>query len=166
MIAEIEDYFAKGCGRCARFDTADCATRHWAAGLAALRRICLAAGLSEHVKWGHPCYMHAGRNIALIGAFRGDFRLSFFDAALMRDPEGILEPQGPNARHAGTIRFTDTARPEAMAAGQAPETAGRERYRKPRAALKPPAWTRRRAPEPQTATEPRKRDPKRSGLPN
>ena len=37
MIAEIEDYFAKGCGRCARFDTADCATRHWAAGLAALR---------------------------------------------------------------------------------------------------------------------------------
>ncbi|WP_111429200.1 YdeI/OmpD-associated family protein [Rhodobacteraceae bacterium DSL-40] len=115
MIAEIEDYFAKGCGRCARFDTADCATRHWAAGLAALRRICRAAGLSEHVKWGHPCYMHAGRNIALLGAFRGDFRLSFFDAALMRDPEGILEPQGPNARHAGTIRFTDTGRPEAMA---------------------------------------------------
>ena len=62
------------------------------------------------VKWGHPCYMHAERNIAIIGAFRGDFRLSFFNAALMRDPEGALEKQGPNTRHADMIRFTDNER--------------------------------------------------------
>lgn len=105
MITEIEDYFLKGCGRCERFDTADCSTRRWEVGLSDLRRICLAAGLAEFVKWGHPCYMHAGRNIAIFGAFRGDFRLSFFNAALMTDPEGVLERQGPNTQTADCIRF-------------------------------------------------------------
>jgi uncharacterized protein YdeI (YjbR/CyaY-like superfamily) len=114
MITDIEDYFSKGCGRCPRFDTADCSTRFWARGLADLRRICRAAGLTETVKWGHPCYMHAGRNVALIGALRGDFRLSFFNAALMRDTEGVMEKQGPNTPHADTIRFTDKAQVAAM----------------------------------------------------
>ncbi|RMC32056.1 YdeI/OmpD-associated family protein [Paracoccus alkanivorans] len=109
MITDIEEYFTKGCGRCARFATPDCSTRQWAEGLNTLRRICLDAGLAEAVKWGHPCYMHAGRNIAIIGAFRGDFRISFFNAALMRDPDGILEKQGPNARHRDMIRFTTNA---------------------------------------------------------
>jgi uncharacterized protein YdeI (YjbR/CyaY-like superfamily) len=114
MITEIEDYFAKGCGRCPRFATADCSTRRWAGGLARLRAICLGAGLSEHVKWGHPCYMHAGRNVAIIGAFRGDFRLSFFEAGLMQDPEGVLERQGPNAAHPDMFRFTDNEAPALM----------------------------------------------------
>jgi len=114
MITEAGDYFASGCGRCARFATADCSTRLWQGGLAELRRICLAAGLTETAKWGHPVYMHAGRNIAILGAFRADFRLSFFDAALMADPAGILRRDGPNTRHAGTIFFTDNAAPAAM----------------------------------------------------
>jgi uncharacterized protein YdeI (YjbR/CyaY-like superfamily) len=111
MITKIEDFFTKGCGRCPRFETADCSTRLWEVGLADLRRICLGAGLEEAVKWGHPCYMHAGRNITIIGAFRGDFRLSFFNAALMKDPEGLLERQGPNTRNPDMIRFTDNAGP-------------------------------------------------------
>ncbi|WP_209425506.1 YdeI/OmpD-associated family protein [Pararhodobacter sp. SW119] len=109
MITELEDYFTRGCGRCARFDTADCSTRKWAAGLAALRRICRDLGLDETVKWGHPCYRHADRNIAVFGAFRGDFRLSFMNAALLADPEGILEPAGPNAQVRSVLRFTDAA---------------------------------------------------------
>jgi uncharacterized protein YdeI (YjbR/CyaY-like superfamily) len=115
MISEIEDYFAKGCGRCARFDTPECSTRRWSTGLAGLREICRAAGLGETVKWGHPCYVHAGRNIALIGAFRDDFRLKFMNAALMRDPEGILEREGPNTHHPGLIRFGLNARPTELA---------------------------------------------------
>ena len=107
MITDIEDYFSKGCGRCARFATPDCSTRKWTAGLADLRRICIKAGLVETVKWGHPCYTHADRNIALFGAFRDDFRVSFFNAALMKDPESVLERAGPNTRHPGMIRFTD-----------------------------------------------------------
>ena len=109
MITDIEDYFADGCGRCARFATPDCSARLWAEGLARLRRICREAGLEETVKWGHPCYVHAGRNIAILGAFRGNFRLSFFNAALLKDPDGLLEKQGPNSRHPGMIRFADAA---------------------------------------------------------
>ena len=109
MITEIEDYFAKGCGRCERFDTPDCSTRSWEAGLRNLRSICLDVGLTEAVKWAHPCYVHAGRNIAILGAFRADFRISFFDAALLKDPHGVLEKQGPNTQHPDMIRFTDGA---------------------------------------------------------
>lgn len=107
MITEIEDYFVRGCGRCARFDTPACSALKWQAGLARLRQICLSMGLSEVVKWGHPCYMHAGRNIAVIGALQGDFRLSFFNAALLSDPDGALERQGPNTRHPDMLCFTD-----------------------------------------------------------
>jgi uncharacterized protein YdeI (YjbR/CyaY-like superfamily) len=110
MITDIKEYFANGCGRCARFATPECSTRQWAKGLNDLRRICLSSGLVEAVKWGHPCYMHAGRNIVIIGALRGDFRLSFFNAALMKDLDGILERQGPNTRYADMIRFTDNSK--------------------------------------------------------
>ncbi len=116
MITDIEDYFTLGCGRCARFATADCSTRFWATGLADLRRICRDAGLTETVKWGHPCYTHAGRNVALIGALRGDFRLNFFNSALMQDADGVLERQGPNTQHPDSLRFTDNAAPRAMEA--------------------------------------------------
>ncbi len=114
MITDIEDFFTLGCGRCERHATPDCSTRQWHKGLVELREICRAAGLDELVKWGHPCYMHAGRNIAIFGAFRGDFRLTFFNAALMKDPEGVLQRQGPNTRHPDMIRFDDNAEPLAM----------------------------------------------------
>ena len=61
------------------------------------------------VKWAHPCYMHAGRNIAILGAFRSNFRISFFNATLMKDPDGVLEKQGPNTQHPDMIRFADNA---------------------------------------------------------
>jgi len=109
MITEAEDFFTKGCGRCDRFDTPDCSTRPWITGLNDLRAICLDMGLEEHVKWGHPCYMHAGRNIAIFGAFRGDFRLSFMNATLLNDSAGVLEPNGPNSAVRGVLRMTDVA---------------------------------------------------------
>jgi len=109
MINNIEHYFESGCGRCDRFATPDCSTRFWLDGLLNLRRICRDVGMSEHVKWGHPCYMHAGRNIVVMGAFREDFRLSFFNAALMRDPHGVLIGQGPNSAHPDCFKFDDVA---------------------------------------------------------
>ncbi len=107
MITDIEIYFVDGCGRCERFQTADCSARRWKAGLADLRQICLHVKLVETIKWGHPCYMHANRNIAILGALRNDFRLSFFNAALLQDREKVLEKQGPNTRHPDMIRFTE-----------------------------------------------------------
>jgi uncharacterized protein YdeI (YjbR/CyaY-like superfamily) len=115
MITDIDDYFAKGCGRCERFATPECSTRRWVSGLEQIRAICLDLQLVETVKWGHPCYMHAGRNVAILGALRNEMRLSFFNAALMKDPEGVLERQGPNTRHPDMIRFTDNAQVAAMA---------------------------------------------------
>ena len=106
MITDVNDYFSKGCGRCSRFDSAECAARMWQTGLGDLRRILTDIGLVETAKWGHPCYMHAGRNIVIIGAFRENFRLSFFNAALMKDPQGILEKQGAHAQNPSMIRFT------------------------------------------------------------
>ncbi len=106
MITDADDFFTKGCGRCQRFATPDCSTRLWIEGLNGLRRICLEMGLEETVKWAHPCYMHAGRNVALFGAFRTDFRLTFLNARLLVDSEGVLEPQGPGSGTPGMIRFT------------------------------------------------------------
>ena len=114
MITTPDAYFADGCGRCDRFATPDCSTRLWLPGLLTLRRILTDAGLLEAAKWGHPCYMHAGRNIALFGAFRGDFRLTFMNAALLKDPDRVLERQGPNTKHPDCIRFTDNSAPATM----------------------------------------------------
>lgn len=114
MITAIEDFFTKGCGRCDRFDTPACSAQVWGEGLKQLRRICLDLKLVETVKWGHPCYMFGDRNIVLFGALRGDFRLAFFNAALMKDPQGVLEKQGPNTQHPDVIRFTDSAQVKAM----------------------------------------------------
>lgn len=115
MITDPETFFAKGCGRCDRFAAPDCSTMLWLPGLLTLRSLCRDAGLTEVAKWGHPTYMHRGRNIAILGAFRGDFRMTFFNAALLTDPEGALERQGPNTRHPDCLRFADSAAPLAMA---------------------------------------------------
>ena len=136
MITDIEDYFSRGCGRCERFATSDCSTRLWSRGLRALRRICVEAGLVETVKWGHPCYMHGDRNVAVLGAFRGDFRISFFNAALMKDPERVLEKQGPNTRHPDMIRFTKDAHVAEM--GSIIASYLKEAMRYAEAGIKPP----------------------------
>lgn len=109
MITDPDDFFTKGCGRCERFATPECSTRQWIDGLNHLRRICLDMGLEETVKWAHPTYMHADRNISIIGAFRNDFRLSFMNPGLLEDTASVLEPQGPNSRVPGMIRFVDVA---------------------------------------------------------
>lgn len=115
MITEIEDFFTLGCGRCEHFATPQCTTRLWIEGITTLRAICTGMGLVETVKWAHPCYMHAGRNIALIGSLRSDHRLIFFNPALLKDPQGVLERQGPNTQYPDMIRFTDNSRATALA---------------------------------------------------
>ncbi|MBO0749903.1 MAG: DUF1801 domain-containing protein, partial [Porphyrobacter sp.] len=106
MITDPADFFTKGCGRCDRFATPECTTRQWLAGIEGLRRMCLDAGLTEHAKWGHPCYMRGPRNIAMIATLRDDFRLHFFNPGLMKDPAGVLVSNGPNARRPSMMRFT------------------------------------------------------------
>ena len=116
MITDVEDFFTKGCGRCARFETPDCSTQIWGDGVRQLREICLNAGRTETVKWGHACDTHAGRNIVIIGAFRDNFRLNFFNAGLLKDPEGVLEKQGAETKTPDMLRFTAADQVAAKAA--------------------------------------------------
>ena len=43
--------------------------RPWREELNALRKILLASGLTEEIKWGGPCYTLDGKNVVGIGGF-------------------------------------------------------------------------------------------------
>lgn len=81
-------------------------SEQWPEEMAALRPILLGAGLSEQIKWRSPCYSHEGKNIVIFQEFNEFLSLMFFKGALLADPEGVLEAQGPNSRSARRIRFT------------------------------------------------------------
>jgi uncharacterized protein YdeI (YjbR/CyaY-like superfamily) len=78
----------------------------WPEELAALREILLRCGLSEEIKWGKPCYSHDGSNVAILQEMKRFLALMFFKGALLQDPEGVLEEQGPNSRSARRITFS------------------------------------------------------------
>lgn len=81
------------------------ATR-WRQEADALRKLLLQSGLTESFKWGKPCYGHDGRNICIVQRMNDFLALLFFKGALLKDPDGILEVQGPNSRSGYRARFT------------------------------------------------------------
>lgn len=90
------------------FDTVDDyieASEQWPDEVAALRDVLLGCGLGETIKWGKPCYSDGGRNIALMQEFKDFLALMFFKGALIEDPDGVLEAQGPNSRSARRMCF-------------------------------------------------------------
>ena len=62
----------------------------WRPLLERLRNIMNECEVEETVKWGQPCYTHAGKNVAGIGAFKEFVSVWFFQGALLRDKQGIL----------------------------------------------------------------------------
>ncbi len=62
----------------------------WASEIERLRKILLSTGLTETIKWGAPCYMHKGKNVVGIGAFKSYFGLWFHQGALLADDAGVL----------------------------------------------------------------------------
>lgn len=89
----------------------------WGAEMAALRDIALGCGLDEAIKWGKPCYVHAGANIAILQPFKDDCRLMFFKGALLPDPDGLLTSQGQNTHAMKVFRATSVADVSAAAGG-------------------------------------------------
>lgn len=83
-------------------------SRKWPQEITDLRPLLLARGLTEEIKWGKPCYSHEGTNIVIVQEMKDFLALMFFKGALMDDPQGVLEEQGPNSRSARRIRFTST----------------------------------------------------------
>jgi len=80
----------------------------WRDGLRELRRLLLASGLEETVKWGAPCYTRGGKNVVGLGAFKGYFGLWFFQGALLPDPQGVLiNAQKGKTKTLRQWRFTD-----------------------------------------------------------
>lgn len=88
----------------------------WQEELARLRTIALDCGLTETVKWKHPCYMFEGSNIILIHEFKKYCALLFFKGALLKDPLGILVQQTKNVQAARQLRFTHVDEIEEMEA--------------------------------------------------
>ena len=83
--------------------------KRWSAEYAALRRLCLASGLNEELKWGHACYDLKGSNVVLIHGFKEYCALLFMKGALLKDSKGLLVQQTKNVQSARQIRFTSLA---------------------------------------------------------
>ncbi len=94
MITDLGEYFARGAAA-ATVSRRPSARPGNGWRLERLRAIRLDVGLTETAA-GHR--YACGPHITVLGAFRGDFRMNFVHAALLKDPEGVLEPQGPNPR--------------------------------------------------------------------
>ena len=90
-------------------------SEQWPDEVAALREVLLGCRLEETIKWGKPCYMRDGSNIALIQEFKDHLALMFFKGALLDDPDGVLEDVGPNSRAARRMHFTSVAEVERRA---------------------------------------------------
>ncbi len=89
--------------------------KRWRAEYAALRQICLAAGLNEELKWGQACYDLDGGKIVLIHGFKNYCALLFMKGALLPDPEIVLVQQTSNVQAARQIRFGSMAEIEKQA---------------------------------------------------
>jgi uncharacterized protein YdeI (YjbR/CyaY-like superfamily) len=80
-------------------------TKKWQKEMQKLRRISLACGLTEELKWGKPCYTFQKSNIVIIQGFKEFCALLFCKGALLNDPKGILKNFGWQA--ARRIPFTN-----------------------------------------------------------
>lgn len=81
-------------------------SERWPDEMTALRPLLVDRGLDEDIKWGKPCYAHDGGNVAILQEMNDFLALMFFKGALLEDPDGVLEEQGPNSRSARRVTFT------------------------------------------------------------
>ncbi|MBM7567856.1 YdeI/OmpD-associated family protein [Paenibacillus sacheonensis] len=79
--------------------------KQWKAEFELLREIVLDCGLTEDIKWMHPCYMYEDKNVVLIHGFKEYCALLFHKGVLLKDKHGILIQQTENVQAARQIRF-------------------------------------------------------------
>lgn len=78
----------------------------WQGCYARLRELALDSGLTEELKWGHPCYTLEEKNVFLMHGFKDYCALLFHKGALMKDDHELLVQQTANVQSARQIRFT------------------------------------------------------------
>jgi uncharacterized protein YdeI (YjbR/CyaY-like superfamily) len=93
MNPKVDFYFSKA--------------KKWKKEFEKLRTIILDCGLTEELKWDHPCYSFEKRNIVLMHGFKEYCALLFFKGALLKDPNDILVQQTENVQAGRQIRFTN-----------------------------------------------------------
>jgi len=81
----------------------------WSGEIRKLRSTLLECGLEEALKWGKPCFMKGGKNVAIIQPFKQHCALMFFKGALLEDTHGLLRSQGENTQSALRLEFTSEA---------------------------------------------------------
>jgi uncharacterized protein YdeI (YjbR/CyaY-like superfamily) len=81
----------------------------WQGETRKLRSLLLECGLDEDLKWGKPCFMFEGANVAIIQPFKEHLSLMFFKGALFQDRLGLLRSQGRNTQSALRLEFTSEA---------------------------------------------------------
>ena len=81
----------------------------WQGEIQRLRSILLDCGLEEDLKWGKPCFLFEGKNVAIIQPFKAHCSLMFFKGALLEDTHGLLRSQGENTQSALRLEFTSEA---------------------------------------------------------
>lgn len=81
-------------------------TVDWHDEYAALREIALSTGLTEDLKWMHPCYTLNDKNVFLLHAFKGYIAVFFHKGAIMKDSNGILVQQTENVQAGRQLRFS------------------------------------------------------------
>ena len=64
---------------------------HFKNGVAALRKLALACGLTETYKWSFPTYMFDGKNVIAIGKFKTHFGIWFFNGVFLNDHKKVLK---------------------------------------------------------------------------
>ena len=84
----------------------------WQKELEQMRKIVLACGLTEELKWGVPCYTFPSpedsknANIVLIHVFKEYCAFLFFKGALLHDAHSMLVQQTEHVQAARQVRFT------------------------------------------------------------
>lgn len=88
----------------------------WQGCFLLLREMALESGLTEELKWGHPCYTLKGKNVFLIHGFKEYCAVLFHKGALLKDAEGLLVQQTANVQSGRQLRFRDVEEIEACTA--------------------------------------------------
>jgi uncharacterized protein YdeI (YjbR/CyaY-like superfamily) len=102
----VDDYLATGCGRCPKWNTADCKINDWREEIIKLRALLLESDLTEDRKWGQPVYTLNDKNVVMIYIFKDTCGLSFFKGVLMSDPQKLLIQRTPNMQVDRELQFT------------------------------------------------------------
>ena len=97
-----------------RVDVAIKKLTSWQEETVELRKLALATGLTEELKWGQPCYTLNDKNVFLIHSFKSYCAILFLKGALMKDPQKILIRQTENVQVSRQLRFESLKEIKAM----------------------------------------------------